>query len=179
MDEAVKLKNQVERVLSIADSESKMKINAEIIDMNELINKITSQLLDNSSKKVAFNFIAGAKNAIVNGDKLHLGNLISNLVDNSIKYSYDDVHITITTKNKTPDTLEIQVTDNGVGISKENQKKIFDKFYRVPTGNIHNAKGFGIGLNYVALITKAHKGTIMVQSEEKAGATFIITLPTV
>jgi two-component system phosphate regulon sensor histidine kinase PhoR len=179
MDEAVKLKNQVERVLSIADSESKMKINPEAVDMHKLIEQVANQLIHNSTKKVSFSFIPHAKNGIVNGDKLHLGNLISNLIDNSIKYTYEDVVITITTLNKNANTIEIQVLDNGVGISKENQKKIFDKFYRVPTGNIHNTKGFGIGLNYVALITKAHKGSITVQSENNNGTTFTITLPIV
>lgn len=180
MDEAVRLKNQIERVLSVADSESIMKLNKEKFDIHPLLQSATENLVSNeTTKKVTFTFEPNASRSIINADKLHINNLIVNLVDNSIKYSHENVHIKISTFNKTSNTIDIHFTDEGTGISKDHQKRIFDKFYRVPTGNLHNAKGFGIGLNFVALITKAHKGQIKVISELKHGSTFIVSLPTV
>ncbi len=177
-DEANKLKNQVERVLSIADSETKLQLNFEKFDVHELINQIATQLINNNTiKKITYNFTPNATHFMLNSDQLHIGNLIANLIDNAIKYSNDEVTLNITTVNKNNNAITIQISDTGFGISKENQKKIFDKFYRVPTGNVHNTKGFGIGLNYVYLITKAHKGTIKVQSELTKGTQFILTLP--
>jgi len=179
-DEAIKLKNQVERVLSIADSESAMKLNIENVDVHQLILTVSKQLVSNTdNKKVSFKFEPKAIQFIVSADKMHLSNLIANLMDNSIKYSKEEVEITISTFNNLPNTIEIHFTDNGLGISKDNQKKIFDKFYRVPTGNIHNAKGFGIGLNYVSLIAREHRGSIKVSSVLNSGSTFIVTLPTI
>ncbi len=178
IDEANKLKNQVERVLSIADSETKLQLNTEKFDVHELINQTAQQLIsNNTNKQIVFNFKPQATHFIINADKMHLGNLIANLIDNAIKYSFEEVTITITTENKTNQTICIHIADNGLGIVKENQKKVFTKFYRVPTGNIHNTKGFGIGLNYVSLIAKAHKGTITLQSQLNQGTTFTLTLP--
>ncbi|MFZ4799239.1 MAG: sensor histidine kinase [Bacteroidia bacterium] len=177
-DEANKLKNQVERVLSIADSETKLQLNFENFDIHELIDQTTKQLINNTTNKIiTYHFYPNALQSVLNADKLHIGNLIANIIDNAIKYSFDEVEINITTLNKNTNNITIQISDNGFGILKENQKKIFNKFYRVPTGNIHNTKGFGIGLNYVSLITKAHKGTIGLQSELNKGTTFILTLP--
>lgn len=177
-DEANKLKNQVERVLSIADSETKLQLNFEKFDIHKLIDQITKQLINNATNKIiTYHFYPNALQSVLNADKLHIGNLIANIIDNAIKYSFDEVEINITTLNKNANSITIQISDNGFGILKENQKKIFNKFYRVPTGNIHNTKGFGIGLNYVSLITKAHKGTIGLQSELNKGTTFILTLP--
>ncbi len=177
LDEATKLKNHVERVLSIAETESKLKLNLEKFNLHPLITQITQQLIQNNShKNTSLKWTLNAPNDSIFADPLHIGNLIANLIDNSLKYSNNNVNIEITTINK-KHTIEIQFSDNGFGISKENQKKIFDKFYRVPTGNVHNTKGFGIGLNYVMLIAKAHKGQISVHSNPNNGATFILTLP--
>lgn len=178
IDEASKLKNHIERVLSIAESESKLKLNLEKFDLHEMIQKISTQLIHNNThKNIQLHFAPETSHQSIVADKLHIGNMISNIIDNSIKYSAPDLTININIFHKTPQTISIHFTDNGFGISKENQKKIFDKFYRVPTGNVHNTKGFGIGLNYAILIAKAHKGNITVSSELNKGTTFIVNLP--
>ena len=107
-------------------------------------------------------------------DKIHLQNIFYNLIDNAIKYSQDHPVIEISTANKI-NGLEIKISDNGIGIKKENLKNIFDKFYRESTGNVHNVKGFGLGLHYVKTIVEAYGGKISVESEEGKGTTFVIT----
>ncbi len=177
-DEAIKLKTQVERVLSVADNESKIKLYFEKFDLHALIKGISEQMIMNDKgKKVELILDFQASNAIIKADKLHISNLITNLIDNSMKYSFDEVIITIHTANTKENKLEISFSDNGIGISKEHQKRIFDKFYRVPKGNIHDVKGFGIGLNFVMLITKMHNGSIKVISALNQGTMFKLTLP--
>ncbi len=109
-------------------------------------------------------------------DRVHLTNIVFNLIDNAIKYSKGVPEIIISTHN-TAEGIMIKVKDNGLGISKENQRKIFDKFYRVPTGNVHNVKGFGLGLSYVLAVVLKHNGTISVDSELGKGSTFNVHLP--
>jgi two-component system phosphate regulon sensor histidine kinase PhoR len=177
-DEAIKLKTQVERVLSVADNESKIKLYFEKFDLHALIKSISEQMIMNDKgKKVELVLDFQAQNSIIKADKLHISNLITNLIDNSMKYSYDEVVITIHTANTKENKLEISFSDNGIGISKEHQKRIFDKFYRVPKGNIHDVKGFGIGLNFVMLITKMHNGSIKVISTLNQGTMFKLILP--
>ena len=105
-------------------------------------------------------------------------NLINNLLDNALKYSRPDVapHLVVSTRNEAK-ALKISISDNGLGIKKENLKRIFDRFYRVHTGNVHNVRGVGIGLAYVAGVVKAHNGTITVDSEYGKGTTFTISIP--
>ena len=114
---------------------------------------------------------------IVLADKQHLSNVVSNLVDNATKYSGEKPAITISTYNE-GGKLYLSVADKGVGISKEYRKKIFDKFFRVPSGNIHNVKGFGLGLSYVKNIVHKHKWKIKLESELGKGSNFIIAMPT-
>jgi two-component system phosphate regulon sensor histidine kinase PhoR len=109
-------------------------------------------------------------------DKFHITNAFNNLLDNALKYSKNDVLIKI--KNyKNNEGIVVEIADNGIGISKENQKRIFENLYRVPTGNIHNVKGFGLGLSYVKAIIEKHHGTISVTSNLDEGSTFTIFLP--
>ncbi len=114
--------------------------------------------------------------SVLFADQLHISNMIHNLVDNAIKYSPDEPHIKVSTCQQGEWAI-LKVADNGIGISKENQKHIFEKFYRVHTGDLHDVKGFGIGLSYVSQVVALHKGRINVESEIGRGSTFIVQLP--
>jgi len=179
IDESNRLQNQVEKVLKIALLESgSMTLNLEDIHLNNLIQEISASyeiLVGNRNGKLHLDI--EAENDLILGDKTHLKNIIVNLLENAIKYTSDTPEIQIKTKN--PDNISIvfSIEDNGIGIDKKYQRKIFEKFYRVPTGNIHNVKGFGIGLSYVKDIILSHKGTISVKSELHKGTIFYITLP--
>ena len=118
----------------------------------------------------------GAAQSILEGDKVHLTNLIYNLLDNANKYTPRRPHIRIFTENNSNGIL-LTIEDNGIGIGKADQKKIFDKLFRVPTGNIHEVRGFGLGLSYVKAIVEEHKGKITVDSEMNKGSTFRVFLP--
>ena len=107
---------------------------------------------------------------------IHISNALYNLIDNAIKYSPEKPEISIST-SPYKDGIEISVRDNGIGISDEAHKQIFEKFYREPTGNVHNIKGFGLGLNYVNTIVEAYNGTVRLVSKKGEGSTFIIKLP--
>jgi two-component system, OmpR family, phosphate regulon sensor histidine kinase PhoR len=117
-----------------------------------------------------------AENPFIEADRHHLTNVIYNLFDNAIKYCKECPSITIsTTQDKKGITLEVQ--DNGIGVNEEHHKKIFHKFFRVPTGNVHDVKGFGLGLNYVKQIVEAHRGKISLESVVGNGSTFKVFMP--
>ena len=117
-----------------------------------------------------------AHTPILQADEAHFRNVIVNLLDNANKYTPDSPHIVVSTRN-TASGLAVTIQDNGIGMTREAQKQIFEKFYRVPTGNRHDVKGFGLGLNYVKTIVEAHGGTVSVKSEQSKGSTFEVMMP--
>lgn len=179
-DENRRLGGQVERVLQMARIDrDEIKLEKEILDIHGLIdtavNKISLQIESKSGK---LNLALNASKYLVEADETHLLNVLLNLLDNSIKYSEGAPNIMIRTEN-VRDQLVFYVKDHGIGMSKEAIRHIFDKFYRVPTGNLHNVKGFGLGLPYVKRIVEEHGGKIEVDSEPGKGSNFMIKLPIV
>lgn len=174
-----RLENQVERVLNIAKlNENEIVLNKEQLNIQELLEEVVDNFKYNQLlNKGEINLVNNARNSSVFADNVHLTNVFYNLVDNAVKYSNESPVITIETKIERKDKLKIAISDNGIGIKKENLKQIFDKFYRVSTGNLHDVKGFGLGLYYVKMVVEAHSGTIHVKSQVGEGTTFTITLP--
>ena len=121
-------------------------------------------------------FIGEMKDPHIVGDVFHLTHLFNNLLDNANKYSPSNPRISVAVKEQ-GQQVQIIFRDQGIGMSRDAVKKIFDKFYRIPTGNVHDVKGFGLGLSYVKTMLEAHKGNIQVQSELGKGSTFYFTLP--
>ena len=181
-EETKRLSNQVEKVLQTSVFEKeKTNLVFKEDNVNELIETISknySLKLENLGGKLVVNLCA--VNAFALLDELHFSNVIYNLMDNAVKYSRTDVPliITISTWNK-KNRIFISIEDNGIGIKKEYQKHIFDKFYRVPTGNRHDVKGFGLGLAYVKKIVNDHHGSIKVESKLNVGTKFIFDIPNV
>jgi two-component system phosphate regulon sensor histidine kinase PhoR len=124
----------------------------------------------------SINEVLDAPNAVIFADKVHITNVINNLLDNANKYSPRKPMITVVTRNL-DDGVQVSITDNGIGINKANLRKVFEKLYRVPTGDVHNVKGFGLGLSYVKFIVEKHGGHVSVESEPGKGSTFRIWLP--
>jgi two-component system phosphate regulon sensor histidine kinase PhoR len=177
-DENVRLGSHIERVLNIARLE---KENLKIERTDVSINALVEGVLDSMSLQLqkacgTLHTDISATEDIVIGDELHLSNVFFNLVDNAIKYSPDEPDITVKTYN-TKGNIVISVADRGLGMTKDQQEKIFDQFYRIPTGNIHNVKGFGLGLSYVYDIVKRLEGRIQVRSEKDKGTVFEVALP--
>ena len=179
-NENQRLKQQVERVLQMAQLDKEdMDLAKEEINLHDLIREVVqSQSLLLESRSGTVHLALEATTARVRVDKLHFTNVIFNLLDNAVKYNHNVPEISIVTKNLNHH-LEVRVSDNGIGILPEHQQKVFHKFYRVPTGNIHDVKGFGLGLNYVKMIVEKHNGKISLESYPGKGSTFIIVLPTV
>lgn len=176
--ETERLSFQVEKILQIAIIEKgKVKFKFDNIDANYILNDIIKSFeLKIQSRNGKIELELDSQNHFIYVDKLHFSNVIYNLIDNAIKYSEDEPNIKVTTKNKN-DFLVINIQDNGIGISKEHLKHIFEQFYRVPTGNIHNVKGFGLGLSYVHKIIDEFSGQIKVSSELGKGTVFSVFLP--
>ncbi|CAN5340748.1 hypothetical protein BH09BAC6_BH09BAC6_08960 [soil metagenome] len=172
-EENERLGSHIERVLNIARIEKNdFKLDKTPIDVNEMIAVvIDSMALKLQKCNAAISLQLDAENAIINADELHFSNVIYNLVDNAIKYSADDPDITISTSNKNGQVV-IKVADKGIGMSRDQQTKIFEQFYRIPTGNLHNVKGFGLGLSYVNTVVKRLNGMISVRSEKEKGSEF-------
>lgn len=173
-----RLESQVERVLQLAKLEKgQVKLSKSVIDLHTMIKNVCDTFeISIQNREGVLNLDLAANLYNVEVDPVHITNVLSNLLDNANKYSPDTPHISITTSS-TKDFLIVQICDQGIGIAKEDLKNIFEKFYRVPTGDVHDVKGFGLGLFYVRTILKEHGGDISVISEPKNGSTFNITLP--
>ena len=179
-NETARLGMMVDKVLKISAFEKKeIKLNFEITDTHQLIQQITENveiLINNKGGHLHLDL--SAEKYQIEADQIHLTNVIYNLIDNAIKYSLEKPEITVFTKDS-GNQLMMAVQDRGIGIAGNQQKRIYDKFYRVHTGNVHNVKGYGLGLSYVADIVKKHNGTIKLESEPDKGSLFKIFFPTI
>jgi two-component system phosphate regulon sensor histidine kinase PhoR len=177
-DENVRLGNHIERVLSVARLERKeIKLEFAPVNVNDLITAVVDSMgLQLQKRNAAVTLNLDATQDLIMADELHLSNVIYNLIDNANKYSLDSPHIDIATSNRGKNLI-VEVGDKGIGMTKDQTKRIFDQFYRVPTGNLHDVKGFGLGLNYVRDIVAEMDGAIKVNSEKDKGTTFEISLP--
>ncbi len=176
--ESKRLSFQVEKVLQMAVfNEGRLKLKFKEFDINRTLKTVVNNFeLRIKSKNGVLHAEFNAEDPIVKGDEVHLTNVIFNLLDNAMKYSNGQPEITVSTINKN-DQLVIAVKDNGIGIAKEHHAQIFDRFFRVPTGNVHDVKGFGLGLSYVKKIIDLHGGKIKVDSAVNKGTKFSILLP--
>lgn len=176
-DETNRLKGQVEQILKIAMVDNpRNKLNKVPFDFNQMIRDITDNMMVRiENAKCQLDVHLDAKNSLIEGDRDHFINVMYNLVDNALKYSKENPYLRIRTYNK-KSKLVVEIEDHGIGIPKEAQKHIFEKFFRVSTGNVHNVKGFGLGLSYVKKIIDAHHGKISLHSISGKGTTFTIQL---
>ncbi|HSV76761.1 MAG TPA: HAMP domain-containing sensor histidine kinase [Bacteroidales bacterium] len=167
-----------EKVLQTAVIENgKLRLNRSGLDVHDLLNDVISKIsLQVEAKQGQISKNYGARYSFIEADKLHLTNVFVNLLDNANKYSPNKPMIVVSTEN-TQTGITVHVEDNGIGISRANQKRVFENLYRVPTGNIHDVKGFGLGLWYVKAIVEKHGGQVALQSELKKGSRFSVTIP--
>jgi two-component system phosphate regulon sensor histidine kinase PhoR len=177
-EENRRLGTQIEKVLQIAKLEKgDLNLHFEPIDINEVLDQVVkNQGVQMEQHGVKLNLDLQAEETIVSADRVHLTNIVFNLMDNAIKYSKEQPEISIATSNTTS-ALSITISDNGIGIPKDQLNKIFEKFYRVPKGDLHDVKGFGLGLSYVKNMVEMHKGSITVNSKIEEGTEFSINLP--
>ncbi|GAB3539473.1 sensor histidine kinase [Spirosoma fluminis] len=177
-DETRRLGSHVEKVLQMAlldRGEIKLKLSP--VNVHDVIEKVLNNIgiqIEQREGEVDLDF--EADNEVVEADEIHLTNILYNLLDNAIKYSPEHPHITIQTRSL-PEGISITVADQGLGMTKEQISRIFEKFYRVPTGNRHDVKGFGLGLSYVKKMVDEHHGQIQVESQPGKGSSFEIILP--
>ncbi|GAB3180901.1 sensor histidine kinase [Telluribacter humicola] len=186
-EENKRLGTHVEKVLQMALLDrGDVKLKQTEVNMHDLIEKVLNNLgvqIEQRQGEVELDFEADQE--LVLGDELHLTNVLYNLVDNAIKYSPDRLHLTIQTRNEPMNSrqsgsrpgIRIDIADRGIGMTREQVNRIFDKFYRVPTGNLHDVKGFGLGLSYVKKMVEVHEGTIQVESRPGQGSRFSLQLP--
>ncbi len=167
-----------DKILKTAIFDDKgVEFNSEPVDLNQLVSQVLGSmklLLDKQKAKVEFKTEGSDFNLI--GGATHLTSVVYNLLDNALKYSLAEPQISILLQEN-KDTITLRIKDKGIGIASEYKKKVFEKFFRVPTGDVHNIKGYGLGLSYVDSVIRSHKGTIEVESEPGKGSEFIIRLP--
>lgn len=179
-DENRRLKTLVDKVLQISIFEKgNQNFHFENIDLHKIILEVFNPMFNLASEKeIKLKAELQAKKTTVNGDIIHLKNLVTNLIENSIKYSNPNTEILVLTKNA-GNSFILEVADQGIGIEEEHKEKVFEKFYRIQSGDIHTVKGFGLGLYYVKKVVEGHFGLIKIKDNKPSGTIFIIELPTI
>jgi two-component system phosphate regulon sensor histidine kinase PhoR len=176
-NELQRLSLLVDKVLKLSMFEKKeLEMKPENINLKDIAQEVITSMRLQIEKYRAKVTLDSEGDTTISGDRMHLQSVIFNLLDNALKYSRNEPVIDMHLKEK-GNNIQLSITDNGIGIAPEYRDKIFEKFFRVPVGDRHDAKGYGLGLSYVAQITELHKGTLEVQSKPGEGTTFIITLP--
>lgn len=179
-EENQRMNRQVETILKASQLErQEVDLNLVPVNAHEVIKDVVDNFaLQLQDKRGKAEVLLNAGNDLINADEVHFSNLINNLIDNAVKYAKDNtpLQLKITTQNQGKDLL-IRVEDNGIGMSKETIKRVFERFYRAHTGNLHNVKGFGLGLSYVKTMVHAHGGQIKVESVLGKGSTFVLEFP--
>ncbi len=179
-DENKRMNKQVETILQAARIErQEISLNLERFDAHELIQQVTENLiLQIQEKQGSLSMSLKAPRHFIMADEVHFSNIINNLLDNALKYSKQEVPPTIIIETvNNGNNLAIRIRDNGIGMNKETQARVFEKFYRAHTGNLHNVKGFGLGLSYVKAMVDAHHGRIKLDSTPGKGSVFIVSVP--
>jgi two-component system phosphate regulon sensor histidine kinase PhoR len=168
----------VEKVLNLASLEkNRIHLNLEEINLNEIITEIAAQFKQTDfGQKANVKIFAIDIKLNIFADRFHFSNLVLNILENGVKYCEQKPELKISVFQKKK-SIELAISDNGIGIPKDQRKKIFTKFYRVPTGNVHNVKGFGLGLDYVQKIVSAHKWKIVVDENPDGGSIFTLIIP--
>jgi two-component system phosphate regulon sensor histidine kinase PhoR len=179
-EENQRMNRQVETILKSALMDrQEIQINKKPLNIHQIIEDVAGNFaLRLQEKGGDIEIHLNSENDLIEGDEVHISNLVNNLLDNAVKYAKDNVppHISLTTSS-TPKKFSMVIEDNGIGMTRETVKRIFEKFYRAHTGNIHNVKGFGLGLSYVKTVIDAHDGNIKAESVLGKGSTFTIELP--
>lgn len=172
-----RLTSMVEKVLNISVYENdSFSLKKETVNLEEMVQGLISLYQVPREKPIHISFENRLAQPTLKVDRIHFYNVLNNLFDNATKYAKDEIFIAVKAF-ETDNNILIEIEDRGIGIAKVHQRSIFDKFYRVPTGNLHNVKGFGLGLNYVKRIIEKHQGDIQLKSELNQGSTFVISLP--
>lgn len=178
LDESQRMRNQVEKILQMAVlEEGDYELNLTKLDVHAALQEVLHNFAVQVEKRkgeIVRRFNATA--TMIEADAVHFANIIHNLLDNANKYTRETPRIMVSTESD-GEGIHIKISDNGIGLRPEEQKLIFDKYYRVPTGNVHDVKGFGLGLSYVRLMAEAHGGAIVVASEPDKGSVFELFLP--
>jgi len=179
-EENQRMNRQVETILKSALMDrQEVQLNSKPLHVHQIITDVTDNfILRLQEKQGSLETQLDAQNDLIEGDEVHMSNLVNNLLDNAVKYSKENVPPKVILQTFSNNKkLIIRIEDNGIGMSKETLKRIFEKFYRAHTGNIHNVKGFGLGLSYVKTVVEAHEGSIKADSTLGKGSCLTIELP--